>query len=177
MDLRHTAVKELYLHENSITNGSAFFSNDLLFCSIRELYLASNPMGELKNCQFRTGTIRVLSLVSCDIASLVNVVFDAECVYLNDNPLSIVKNVTFQNVKFVAMVNCGITWDIFKTWKAQIIWMPADHKLIKWSLFRNPLQWTDLRANHYFMPPWLSTITLSDGDYHGPIYEKWLQLR
>ena len=138
--------------------------------SILYMHLENNPIGAISNYEF-VGPNKVLCLDDCGISSLQNIVFNAEYVYFNDNPLSIIRNVTFRNVRFVSLRDCGITLRIFKTWKNEITWIPnCGDKSIKWALFQNPLSWRNLKDIQYFLPPWVSSIMLDGGDYHGPVW-------
>ena len=77
------------------------------------LYLAGNPIGSLSNTAFAVD--KALDLSNCGILELTNVHFIANRVILDDNPLELFKNVTFENVQRIFMQRCNLTTERFKS--------------------------------------------------------------
>ena len=119
IDLRNTNIGVLSLWNNNISSNS-FASNQIYFPhTVSRLSLFNNPIGSLANFEFPVGDIIFLS--DCSITSLHNVCFNAKRVYLDDNPLQSVQNVTFMNIECLSLQNCNVSWSKFLTFDINFV--------------------------------------------------------
>ena len=115
IDLRRTNLESLHLQNNALTAQSFASNKVLLPKKLLRLFLYSNPIGSLSNFSFPHGDS--LDIGHCGIVSLKNVVFNSKRVELGGNPLTILQNVTFNNIKWLWMMGCNMTLARFNALK------------------------------------------------------------
>ena len=119
IDLRDTTISVLYLWNNNISSNS-FASHQIQFPHrVSRLSLFSNPIVTLANYSFPEGESLYVS--HCDIVSLHNVCFKAKRIYLDDNPLQIIKEVTFKNTERLSMQNCNVSRSKFLSFDIRFV--------------------------------------------------------
>merc|ERR1712228_1035902 len=120
LDLRNTNVEDLILDRNALT-GKSFMNNEVLLPNrIKTVSLMENPIGSISDYEFssRSGW---LDMTRCNITKLQNVVFNTKSLILCDNPLQLLQNVSFKNVRIVYMTYCNITLSILEAFDMKFV--------------------------------------------------------
>ena len=108
IDLRRTKIKMMLVLDHNDISAESFEANKILFpLTVSHLLLRHNPIGKLNGFEFPYGN--ELQLSYCNITSITNVVFNAENVYLDNNPIKIIQNVTFNGTKRLFLRDCNFT--------------------------------------------------------------------
>ena len=145
-------MTQLELTKNRLSDWT---NHVLLPQSLVTLIIDYNPIRSISNYQFAVS--RCISLNGCNITSLTNVAFNAEHVFLADNPIQIIKNVAFG--RRVDMSNCGITLSTLKEFEFSFVQLYKG-QFSELILSNNNITKEQLEAANYKLPEGLTRIVL-----------------
>ena len=155
------------MHTLDLKNNQITGFDKLLLTSgnqiLENLIVSENSIQSISN--YVSPELIELHMADCDISSLQNVVFNAKMVDLSGNDLKRMQRVTFQNVSYVLMKNCGISLETIDKLNMTFIPLPAHDPFIDMS--GNDITVSGLKQINYKLPKGVNYIKTDDGKYCG----------